>query len=486
MAAPDGSTRGGASGGLADGSTRGGGGGLADGSTRGGGGPRAGFLALAEPGSLRADRRRRVNKNRKKSWKKHSRIGPVEEFLEDVRLQERTVGGLISDKTDESLFFVDTGDEKKDVKLNKGKVKPLRIDLILQPDSKVPAPKDILSHQVPNSRKMRQIARREEKLKGQGILPRKERLLQARLQKRLGKAMPPAPSGIPGRDYYDIWSESSLLEEDLVGKDPWYLKQTKKLRVKRPDRLNKKPSLLPAIEVVAPGGSYNPTFQAHQDLLLKAHEAEVKKLREEERLKKQLSFPAQEEAPTEESKFKELCEGLVEESDGEEEAEDSGAGQEPESLKEPSVLQAGAVEKKTEKQRKREREAKEQELKLRAEKEARRKQQELFRLRSIKLQLKREEEKTAQRKRKREEKRKAEEAKPKRLGRLKYQDPDLDIQLSDEIAGSLRRLKPEGSILKDRFKSLQKRNLIESRERAKFKRKYRLKYVEKRAFREIK
>ncbi|GCC41989.1 hypothetical protein chiPu_0026409, partial [Chiloscyllium punctatum] len=44
---------------------------------------------------------------------------------------------------------------------------------------------------------------------------------------------------------------------------------------------------------------------------------------------------------------------------------------------------------------------------------------------------------------------------------------------------------PEGSILADRFKSFQKRNLIEPRIRAKFKRKHKLKYVEKRAFREV-
>lgn len=33
---------------------------------------------------------------------------------------------------------------------------------------------------------------------------------------------------------------------------------------KRPDRLNEKPSVLPAVEVIAPGGSYNPDFFSHQ------------------------------------------------------------------------------------------------------------------------------------------------------------------------------------------------------------------------------
>lgn len=79
----------------------------------------------------------------------------------------------------------------------------------------------------------------------------------------------------------------------------------------------------------------------------------------------------------------------------------------------------------------------------------------------------------------------AEAHKPRRLGRLKYQTPDIDVQLSSELSDSLRTLKPEGNILRDRFKSFQRRNMIEPRERAKFKRKYKVKLVEKRAFREI-
>ncbi|PNJ41144.1 NOP53 isoform 10, partial [Pongo abelii] len=84
-----------------------------------------------------------------------------------------------------------------------------------------------------------------------------------------------------------------------------------------------------------------------------------------------------------------------------------------------------------------------------------------------------------------EARREAEADKPRRLGRLKYQAPDIDVQLSSELTDSLRTLKPEGNILRDRFKSFQRRNMIEPRERAKFKRKYKVKLVEKRAFREI-
>ncbi|NWZ59822.1 NOP53 protein, partial [Haliaeetus albicilla] len=142
-------------------------------------------------------------------------------------------------------------------------------------------------------------------------------------------------------------------------------------------------------------------------------------------------------------------------------------------------------EKKTEQQRRREKEARALAARQRREKAARCRRQELFRLRSLRQQVKWWEAELLRRRQARLAKRLAKDALPRRLGPLKYEDPSLEVQLSDELAESLRTLKPEGSVLRDRFKSLQKRSLIEPRERAKFKRRYRLKYVEKRAFREV-
>lgn len=50
------------------------------------------FQSSADNSELGAGRKKRVNKNKKKSWNKHSDIQDVEEFLEDVRLQERATG----------------------------------------------------------------------------------------------------------------------------------------------------------------------------------------------------------------------------------------------------------------------------------------------------------------------------------------------------------------------------------------------------------
>ena len=42
--------------------------------------------------NLVSNRRKRINKNKKKNWNKHIDVNDVEDFLEDVRLQERTTG----------------------------------------------------------------------------------------------------------------------------------------------------------------------------------------------------------------------------------------------------------------------------------------------------------------------------------------------------------------------------------------------------------
>uniref|UniRef100_G1QC26 Ribosome biogenesis protein NOP53 n=2 Tax=Myotis lucifugus TaxID=59463 RepID=G1QC26_MYOLU len=266
--------------------------------------------------------------------------------------------------------------------------------------------------------------------------------------------------------------------------------------VQRPPRLHAKPSQVPAVEVTPSGASYNPSFEDHQTLLWEAHEVELQRQREAEKLERQLALPPAEQAATQESVFEEMCQGLLEESDGEGEpgegqdqgpegAGDQARDDELGGAEATTPARLAAVEKKTEQQRRREKAARMLRVQQAAVRAARLRHQELFRLRGIKAQVAQRLAELARRRERRRAQRLAEADKPRRLGRLKYQAPDIDVQLSSELADSLRTLKPEGNILRDRFKSFQKRNMIEPRERAKFKRKYKVKLVEKRAFREI-
>ncbi|XP_027943740.1 ribosome biogenesis protein NOP53 isoform X2 [Eumetopias jubatus] len=479
----------------------------------GGGGTRcskseadSGFLGL-RPTSVdpALRRRRRGPRNKKRGWRRLAQepLGlEVDQFLEDVRLQERTSGGLVSEAPDEKLFFVDTGSKKKEpnkrrIKSQKRSLllkKPLRVDLILENTSKVPAPKDILAHQVPNARKLKRKEQLWEKLAKQGELPREVRRAQARLLNPPATKAKPGPQDTTKRPFYDLWAKDNPLERPLAGQDTFFLEQTKKKGVKRPPHLHTKPSQVPAVEVTPAGASYNPSFEDHQTLLLAAHEVELQRQKEAEKLERQLALSPSEQPATQESAFQELCQGLLEESDGEgepgegpdkgPEAEAGGeqaAGAEASSA--PGRL--AAVEKKTEQQRRREKAARKMRVQQAEVRAARLRHQELFRLRGIKAQVARRLAELARRREQRRAQRLAEADRPRRLGRLKYQAPDIDVQLSSELSDSLRTLKPEGNILRDRFKSFQKRNMIEPRERAKFKRKYKVKLVEKRAFREI-
>ncbi|XP_013870445.1 ribosome biogenesis protein NOP53 [Austrofundulus limnaeus] len=445
-----------------------------------------GFLSLKPSSDLASSRRKRVNKNKKKNWNKFSDIADVEEFLEDVRHQERTTGGLLSEKPDESLFFVDLGQPEKpeqkeeepddEGKKKKGKSsRPLRIDLILQHDSHIPPPKDVLAGQQRNAKKLRRIAQKAEQLAARGVVPRRQRLLLNRrpVDRSVKKTVAEANNN-PDRDYYNLWGQES---KDTA--DPWYLQQTGKKRVKRPEKLNEKPSVLPAVEVIASGGSYNPDFISHQALLQEAHDVEVKRKKQEDRIEKQLAVK-KEDIATEETTLREAVEGLIEEEEEEEEAAPDNKEDDEE-----TVAAITVAEKKTEKQRKKEKIEKIKEQQRLSSRQQNSQQQQLFQLRSIKASIKQQEQKTKRKQTERKIKQEAQKSQPRRLGKLKFQNPDLEVKLSDELSGSLRELKPEGSILKDRFKSLQKRNLIEPRERAKFKRRLKVKYVEKRAFREI-
>lgn len=49
---------------------------------------------------------------------------------------------------------------------------------------------------------------------------------------------------------------------------------------------------------------------------------------------------------------------------------------------------------------------------------------------------------------------------PRRISKLRYQPIDTEIAMPEDISGNLRNVKVGGSILTDRFKSFQQRNIL--------------------------
>ncbi|KAK9463051.1 ribosome biogenesis protein Nop53/GLTSCR2 [Lipomyces oligophaga] len=73
-----------------------------------------------------------------------------------------------------------------------------------------------------------------------------------------------------------------------------------------------------------------------------------------------------------------------------------------------------------------------------------------------------------------------------KLGKYRLAERPMALKLSDELTDSLRLLKPEGNLAKDRFISLQERGIIEARKQVLKGRKYKLQYTEKWSYKDFK
>jgi nucleolar protein 53 len=71
------------------------------------------------------------------------------------------------------------------------------------------------------------------------------------------------------------------------------------------------------------------------------------------------------------------------------------------------------------------------------------------------------------------------ELRRRRLGKIPLPEKDLELVLPDELQDSLRLLKPEGNLLKDRYRSLLVRGKVESRRPISFAKKAKRKATEK-------
>jgi len=74
----------------------------------------------------------------------------------------------------------------------------------------------------------------------------------------------------------------------------------------------------------------------------------------------------------------------------------------------------------------------------------------------------------------------------RRLGKSAIPEPPLEVVLSNELQDSLRLLKPEGNLLKDRFRSMMVRGKIETRKAIPYHKKAKTTYTEKWSYKDWK
>ncbi|KAF2197172.1 P60-like protein [Delitschia confertaspora ATCC 74209] len=385
----------------------------------------------------------------KKAWRKNVDVTQVQEGLQEVREQLAT-GGIIAEKAADELFIVDAAGSKDIQNEYRKKHKTLKVDEILNARSAVPAV---------SSRK------RGSSMVGDGIVKPKPK--KARVSaKDLDRIRSIAYGG-------DQVHKDVVKIGDAATHDPWaetdpqpspYTFLDAKKPIREPETLKHAPiSLaasgkpLPAVRKPEAGKSYNPLLDDWAELVeregQKEVEAELKRRQEaQEEAERQARIEAARaeeelESDNAESAWESEWEGI------ESEVEGSGLNKKRPERKTPA--QRNKIKRRKEAERKAIHDAKikERERQLQRIKELAKATEEKEKIRAMKMATVQEDVSSDE----------EEVLRKKRFGKAGIPEAPLEVVLADELQDSLRRLKPEGNLLKDRFRSMVVRGKIESR-----------------------
>ncbi|KAM1269356.1 hypothetical protein PS1_001518 [Malus domestica] len=349
----------------------------------------------------------KTSRKGKKAWRANISTDDIHDFFEQST-KDALSGGSLASAPAESLFFED---KSKDLsvkrKIEKHRQKVLHVESMLQ--------KNPFLQPVPSS-----------------------------TLKKSKKAHKKVPELMDGSEWSPKGSVSHSGMADLWGYTGDDNKKTKKM---------KKPSIIPAVEVEPPGSSFNPTFESHQETLAHAVAEEMGKVYKKELGPQPVPLTVPGEAVDEEEMyFLEADEGTDDDMNQENLDENGDAASEKRPLKTKRVTTVVLNK----------RARRKEQLKKEAEaREAKKLSKEIDGLPDIIEEIAKEDEERHKRHLRRvvakEEKRKS---CPPRLGKHKFEPAPIQVLLSEEITGSLRKLKGCSTLVKDRFKSLEKRGLI--------------------------
>ncbi|XP_021295537.1 uncharacterized protein At2g40430 [Herrania umbratica] len=351
----------------------------------------------------------KTSRKGKKAWRVNISTEDIDDYFEKSTKDALSGGSLTSAPT-ESLFFID---KSKDLsvkrKIEKKRERVLRVDSVLQKNPFVQA--------VPSSKQKDSKKKKKEALKAKDVV----------LQDVTRDNSAPDSSMVP------IWGNE--------GQHSGKVRQVSKH------------SIIPAVEVEPPGCSYNPSFESHQDSLAEAVAEEMQKAYKIELGPQPVPLTVVGEVIDEDDKY------FIEADDGTDEEmneENLSENKDPATEKRPSkTKRVTRVELNKRARRK---------VLLRKEAEAKKAEEfskDIDSLPDILQEIaKEDEEKQKKQLRKVIAKQERLKACPPRLGKYKFQSAPSQVLLSEELTGSLRKLKGCSTLARDRFKSLEKRGLI--------------------------
>ncbi|CAA2955813.1 Hypothetical predicted protein [Olea europaea subsp. europaea] len=345
----------------------------------------------------------------KKAWRANISTEDIEEYFEN-NTKDALSGGSLSNAPSDSLFYVDKSrDLSVKRKIEKSREKVLRCDSLLQRNPFV--------QPIPSSIQKKKQAKKNVKA------------VQTTNDKNDHSQK---DESVPGSSSVDLWDG-----EDAV-------KTKKKF----------KPSVIPAVEVEPPGCSFNPAHESHQDALAIAVADEMQKIYRDELGPEPIPLTVPGEVIDEEEKYFLDADG-EDDDDQNENLIDNGDADADVEKRPHKTKMVTRVE------MNRRIRCKEQ---LRAAAEAKKVEElskEIDSLPDILQEIaKEDEEKNKRHLRRIVAKKERLKACPPRLGKHKFMPAPFQVLLSEEKTGSLRQLKGCCTLVKDRFKSLEKRGLV--------------------------
>jgi nucleolar protein 53 len=405
----------------------------------------------------------------KKAWRKNVDVSQVQEGLQEVQ-KELIAGGIVAEKPSEELFALDTTGSKDIQADYRKRHKTLKVDEILNQRSSVPA---VSSRKRTNPNLGDGIVR--PKYKKTKVSGKEFDRLRAiayggdQVQKdvvQIGEAAT-----------HDPWAVTEVPQE------PQFSFLEKKKPVKEPETLKHAPislsangKTIPAVRKPEAGKSYNPLVNDWIELIeregQKEVEAELKRRKEaqeeSEALERQLKAEAEEDAEDNtESAWESEWDGIESEIDG-------------------GALNKKRPERKTPSQRNRINRRKEAERQAVHEAKMKERNRQLQRIKELAKSVEEKERAKAEvmalamlKNDDTSEDSGEEVLRKKRFGKVDIPEAPLEVVLSDELQDSLRLLKPEGNLLKDRFRSMVVRGKVESRRQIAFHKKNKTTVTEK-------
>ncbi|KAK7957705.1 hypothetical protein PG996_010850 [Apiospora saccharicola] len=420
----------------------------------------------------------------KKAWRKNVDVTEVQDGLEE--LNEAIIkGGLVNEKPSDELFMLDTvGDASIPKRFPKHTSKPLKSEEILAQRSVVPA---VDSRKRPSANKTTD-----------GIVPSKRLRTNYVTHKELTRLRKVADGHHEltvefTEDVHDPWAVAPAAEKPQQDvEEPMDVFDLRKEKKKAPKSIAQAPISLAASgkrvpAVVKPTGafSYNPSFPEYEARL--AEESEKALAAENKRLAEEEADRLRQEAAARSAAEAEAAEARAQLSEWEEDSEWEGLQSGGEEL----AVSKKRPDRKNQQQRNR--------IKRRKEEERRLKHEAKTKVRKAQLE---EIKKLAQEARERDLSRALIKAQAgqvsemdmdetddavrrRQLGKYKVPEKDLELVLPDELEESLRRLRPEGNPLKERYRSLILRGKLEARRKIPFKKQANRKATEKWSYKDF-